>query len=426
MSRLVALLALLAAPLAAQTVDDGYEVGTWHGFRDAAVTHTFDDNTSNQVPVAIPLFDEFGFDATFFVVTNWGPNWAGFSAAAENGHEITSHTVSHPQVASITEQQQDAELTNSKATIQANVPGAEVLTLAYPYCSRWADAVTSATYIAARGCSGQIVPSTPADFLNISSIIVGSEGAVQTAADLNARVDAAAGSGGWAVFLLHGIDGDGGYSPTDSDELRGHLEYLDANRDRFWVDTFENVVRYIRERDAATVTEVSVTDETVTVEVSDGDLDDAIYTVPLSIRRALPEGWEAATATQGGEPVGARVVEGTVEFEAVPDGGPVVLTRSEPTSAAPEPHAPELIVVGNQPNPFRGETTVVFDVPEQGPVTVEVYDLLGRRLETLVDKVLSAGRNVVTWDASPYGAGTYTYRVRLGDRVGAGQAVHAR
>ena len=425
---LLTALAVLAAPLSAQTVDDGYEVATWPGFRDAAVTHTFDDNTSNQVPVAIPLFDEFGFDATFFVVTNWGPNWAGFRAAAANGHEITSHTVSHPQVASLTEAQQATELETSRAVIQSNVPAAEALTLAYPFCSRWADAVTNATYIAARGCSGQIVPSTPADFLNISSIIVGDQGAVQTAAGLNGRVDAAAGSGGWAVFLFHGIDGDGGYSPIASAEIRGHLEYLDANRDRFWVDTFGDVVRYIRERDAASVTEVSATDDAITVEVTDG-LDDAVYTVPVTVRRALPDGWEAATATQAGVAVPATVVEvgGTpsVQFDAVPDGGPVVLTRSEATSAAGRPARGAAVVVRSQPNPFRATTTLVYEVGETGPVSVAVFDLRGRRLETLVDTVQTEGRHTVLWDASRYGAGTYTCQLRVGDQVDAGRVVHA-
>ena len=57
-------------------------------------------------------------------------------------------------------------------------------------------------------------------------------------------------------------------------------------------------------------------------------------------------------------------------------------------------------------------------------MTVEVYDLLGRRPETLADKVLPAGRNVVTWEASPHGARTGAYRLRAGDPVRTGQATH--
>ena len=34
-----------------------YEVGAWKDFKTAAVSYTFDDNCSNQIPVAIPLFD---------------------------------------------------------------------------------------------------------------------------------------------------------------------------------------------------------------------------------------------------------------------------------------------------------------------------------------------------------------------------------
>ena len=57
-------------------------------------------------------------------------------------------------------------------------------------------------------------------------------------------------------------------------------------------------------------------------------------------------------------------------------------------------------------------------------MTVEVYDLLGRRPETLADKVLPAGRNVVTWEASPHGARTDAYWLRAGDPVRTGQATH--
>src|SRR5688500_3044760 len=83
-----------------------YEIARWSGFRNAAVSYTFDDNCSNQVAIAIPALNTYGFKGTFFLVTNWGPNWTGYKSAATNGHEIASHTASHPSMGGLTVDQQ--------------------------------------------------------------------------------------------------------------------------------------------------------------------------------------------------------------------------------------------------------------------------------------------------------------------------------
>lgn len=337
---LLTALAVFAAPLAAQTISDGYEVATWSGFRSAAVTHTFDDATANQIPVAAPLFDEVGLKATFFVTTDWVGDWPGIAAAAARGHEVTVHTVSHPDLSALSIEEQRFQFEGARDVILANVPGAEALTLAYPFCVPGDRGLVEELFIAARVCSGQVDRATPVDFYATSSVIVGTEGGHTTAEALNAWANAAAAQGGWVTYLSHGVDNDGGWSPVPSDALRAHVEYLAASPDRFWVATYADVVRYIRERDAASVTEVSATGDAVVVEVTDS-LDDTIYNVPVTIRRVLPEGWESAVVAQDGEPVTVAIVEASghtfVAFDAVPDGGVVVLTRAGGTSAVEVP-----------------------------------------------------------------------------------------
>lgn len=232
------------------------------------------------------------------------------------------------------------------------------------------------------------------------------------------------------MFLIHGVDNDGGWSPVASAEIRAHLEYLSENRDRFWVETFGNVVRYIRERDAASVTEVSASDVEVVVEVTD-PLDDAVYDVPITVRRALPEGWASADVTQGGAAVPSEIVEvggeAHVQFDVVPDGGPIVLARSGGTSTSENAEAGRTtFLVGSRPNPFQSTTSLLYEVGAAGQVTIEVYDVLGRKLETLVDRAHAPGRHAVGWDATGYEAGTYTYRLGAGDHVDAGHAVLTR
>ena len=52
-----------------------------------------------------------------------------------------------------------------------------------------------------------------------------------------------------------------------------------------------------------------------------------------------------------------------------------------------------------------------------GPVTLKVFDLLGREIATLVDEVKTPGEHSVSWNAAHVGSGTYFYRLQAGERV---------
>lgn len=66
------------------------------------------------------------------------------------------------------------------------------------------------------------------------------------------------------------------------------------------------------------------------------------------------------------------------------------------------------------PNPARGATTIRFALPDAGPVTLDVYDLLGRRVASLVDGAQTPGWHDVQWDASTLPSGTYFVRLTVG------------
>lgn len=117
--------------------------------------------------------------------------------------------------------------------------------------------------------SGVVVPKTPPDFMNISSIVCGNQGSIKRTGDFTAKADAAASSNGWVVFLIHAVDGESGYSPTSSTQLKGALDYLSQNQDKLWVSTFSNVARYIQERNHVTVKQFSVQDDVISLAVTD-------------------------------------------------------------------------------------------------------------------------------------------------------------
>ena len=75
---------------------------------------------------------------------------------------------------------------------------------------------------------------------------------------------------------------------------------------------------------------------------------------------------------------------------------------------------------GNMPNPFNPSTTIRFELPQAAGVQLEVYDLLGQKIRTLVDASLSAGVHSAVWDGrdgrgQTLGNGVYFYRLQAGE-----------
>jgi hypothetical protein len=68
----------------------------------------------------------------------------------------------------------------------------------------------------------------------------------------------------------------------------------------------------------------------------------------------------------------------------------------------------------NYPNPFNPRTTIAFDLPAAGPVTLKIYDLSGRLLATLVDQAMPAGHHKVRFNAGDLASGIYLYAIRTG------------
>ena len=68
----------------------------------------------------------------------------------------------------------------------------------------------------------------------------------------------------------------------------------------------------------------------------------------------------------------------------------------------------------NYPNPFNPSTTIEFDLLNNGHVTLSVYNVLGRRVATLIDERLTTGAYKTNFDASPFPNGVYYYTLETG------------
>jgi len=76
----------------------------------------------------------------------------------------------------------------------------------------------------------------------------------------------------------------------------------------------------------------------------------------------------------------------------------------------------------NYPNPFNPVTTLRYNLPENRLVNIIIYDMLGRRVKTLINQNQDAGHKSVTWDATndfgkPVSAGIYLYQIQAGEYI---------
>ncbi|MEJ2053201.1 MAG: polysaccharide deacetylase family protein, partial [Calditrichaceae bacterium] len=404
-----------------QTIDPDYTIADWYGFRSAAVSFTLDDGSPNQYSAAVPLFEEFNFRFTWFIVTgsgwSWQPDWSALNNAASSGFEIGSHTVTHRNFAEINDSLENVELRDCKSVIESHINNYKCVSVAYPYCVAGNESICENYYIAARTCSGSLVSKNPGDFMAISSFVCGPEGPVKTADDFISKAQLAAKSEKWCVFLIHGIDGDGGWSSVSSDSLRKILENYRANENKYWVDTFGNVARYIKERNAVSITE-TIRDTCISMELTDA-LNDTIFNIPLTLRRTLPSGWASAVVQQAGRIRKTKIVEVDsvkyIQFDAVPDSGSLLLTRDGVTGIKNHSgllnSSPELMP--NYPNPFNPGTKITFELKRAGHAIMKIYDVNGREKSTLLDKDLPAGHHSIDFTADDLASGTYYCKLKV-------------
>jgi len=73
----------------------------------------------------------------------------------------------------------------------------------------------------------------------------------------------------------------------------------------------------------------------------------------------------------------------------------------------------------NYPNPFNPVTTIAYDIPEDGWVTLRVYNISGRQVDELVNTKMEAGFHSIKWDATQFSSGLYFVNIHARGNNGA-------
>lgn len=229
----------------------------WNG-HTGAVSLTYDDARTSQIPILLPQLDALKVKATFFICqTGAGGDFearkADWIAAAKNGHELANHTKTHANMPS---DPAAGPIISEMAKYLRDVdPVVESVTFAYPGCGvNGKTAVGSENFIG-RSCgqTSYAWATQPSDWMTVNGLILGPSNVATAISMFNAAKSANT----WVVTIVHDVkESPDQYSMTPADNKKMVDAALAAN---LWIDTYQNVAAYYRAHfvmDAATASPI--------------------------------------------------------------------------------------------------------------------------------------------------------------------------
>jgi len=233
----------------------------WPEGKRAAISLTFDDARFSQVERGIPILDEYGAKATFYVsIEPLEERLEAWKRAAANGHKIGNHSLTHPcsgnfsfarerALENYTLDKMQYELEESNNIIE-RLLGVRPVSYAYPcgqkYVGRGRDVksyvpVVAEEFLAGRGWMDEWANDpTFCDMAQLMAMELDGKDFEQ----VKQLIDRTLANGGWLVFCGHDI-GEGGRQTTLSSTLKALCEYAQDPANGLWLDTVEAVARYI-------------------------------------------------------------------------------------------------------------------------------------------------------------------------------------
>lgn len=241
--------------------------------------------------------------------------WEQYKSYAAQGHEIASHTVTHPRLAVLDEVNMRYELEQSKADLLQFIGPESIFSAEGPYGTENERVMEIAhqVYPALRNR----MPEEWLEEINRGSKMTPGQSSKEyvqwqrgplTRIDITqmkAWVDTVLHhDNNWLVLVFHGIE-NLGWEPKTRGELVEYFSYMKTNEKDLWIATFRDVTKYLRERKATQI-QSTVKSGEIRLTLS-SDLDPEVYTVPLTLKTYLPKDWKAVQITQGSAQISPQI-----------------------------------------------------------------------------------------------------------------------
>jgi peptidoglycan/xylan/chitin deacetylase (PgdA/CDA1 family) len=361
----------LSTSFATPTPPSGYgqvSVKKWADDRKSAFTFTFDDGFSCDYDYIMPVLDSFGFKGTFFIITSvvtddlpgiWRyGTWKEFQAMSLDGHEIASHTVTHPDLTTLTTGDINTsgtllyELYNSKLTVEQKIPGPKCITLDYPYTTYNNNVInnTALYYEAARtgsdnpndtSLSGSGFYTIGAKEEQFNTPRNSTNDDLDELADIENYMQTSISEGKWGMTMAHevypfnqiaNILAQGSWYPMSVEWLTSFCQYIKQKSDNndVWVETMANVTKYMKEREQFKFNILAQTSLQIQISGTTG-LNNQIYNYPLTVDITVPSDWQKAIIIQGTKTDTVTIsLSGTTAYartKIVPDGSNITINK---------------------------------------------------------------------------------------------------
>jgi len=233
----------------------------WPEGKRAAISLTFDDARVSQIDTGLPILDEYGVKATFYVsINSLEKRLAAWKKAAANGHEIGNHTVAHPcsgnfpfigdrALEDYTLDRMRHELEQANSIIE-HLLGVRCVSFAYPCGQKFVGRgrnlksyvpLVAEQFLTGRGWMDEWA-NDPAfcDMAQLMAMELDGKDFEQ----VKQVIDRTLTKGGWLVFCGHDI-GEGGRQTTRSATIKALCEYARDPANGIWLDKVEAVAGHI-------------------------------------------------------------------------------------------------------------------------------------------------------------------------------------
>lgn len=342
-------------------VPNNFKIADWFDFNKAAYSLSFDDGLYSQAKYAAPILEKHQLKGTFYLVSDVLENdttkahtwrygyWNQYQKVAIKGHEIGSHTASHPSLTTLPYGSPNEngtveyELAEPLKVIKSKIPEAELISFAYPYVA-FDDKIKAKTaqyYVSARGL-GAGTNSTKPDFMNLEGHIITYltprtlESDNQKIVELENKIqNTTIAQSAWSVYLAHDVlpfsevnNATDAYHPVSSESFDNFCTWLNQKQKakELWVATVGEVSKYAKEREAVQITKLDSTSNQITYSIID-NLPDNIYNQALSFEVKLPENWNLVSLNYGDLQQELKVGNGVIRFSIVPDKGKIIINK---------------------------------------------------------------------------------------------------
>lgn len=235
----------------------------WPEGEKMALSLSFDDAASSQLTNAVPVLDEYGVKATFFVTVSFLRNVKTWKRIAKEGHEIGNHTMNHPcsinygfsgshSLENLSMADMKKELLEANRKIK-QIIGVKPVVFAYPcgqtYIGRGTKTqsyvpLVAKYFLAGRDWLGE-EPVDPweCDMAQLTGMTMGDGMYFKDLLPLLKRTEK---SGRWLILVAHNVGKGTGHLDTRISLLQKLCKYVTDPKNHIWVAPVGTVARYVK------------------------------------------------------------------------------------------------------------------------------------------------------------------------------------